>query len=631
MISKKYFSVIKIPSDFTSNINKVSSKDRENINIYYSPNLKTSYLIAQFTNQAVKEIASELKLEIATTAVEELSKSVTTTFDETKKISSGFGTIANGTYSVSYGANKLAYGTKYLDDKYIEFNEGIRDVKNGSNEINDKTSELVLGVKELDDGISLLTLKVEQGTALFTPEVMTQLNVALEKTDGAIVELTNTNNAFNAGYGLLSNVIKSLAVNNILNNDNISYSNISVACNDNLEVVNNIMQTAGQSSFGSSEICLSKFNSIKVGYDNEQDKHYNEKLITLLNGDKVALEKLISVAGSMNELNAGVSRLNKGSDDLLDGTLKLETGINSLNSGINRISSYSDTISSGIDSVNNGTKSLAEGSKKLNSGVKDAKDAIDSKIDSNEKKVSDLDGLSDYTKGSVKVKQNDYGKVNDYGTFFAPYFMSLSLWVGGLLILMGLYYDPEKRFNILCKETSSRGKRLLFYNIIGICQAIILAFILKLLLGFEVTNIWLFYGTCILISDVFLSIIMFLFFNFKDIGKFLALLFLIIQLASCGGTFPIQTEPGFYKFVYPFMPMTYSVDLLRESFVNINSSFLVKDVIILSSILVVFTLLTLFTSLIKNRKELKDRIDTKIENKKKKNKNKKSVEKKNKK
>ena len=123
----------------------------------------------------------------------------------------------------------------------------------------------------------------------------------------------------------------------------------------------------------------------------------------------------------------------------------------------------------------------------------------------------------------------------------------------------------------------------------------------------------------------------FLFFNFKDIGKFLALLFLVIQLASCGGTFPIQTEPGFYKFVYPFMPMTYSVDLLRESFVNINSSFLVKDVIILSSILVVFTLLTLFTSLIKNRKELKDRIDTKIENKKKKNKNKKSVEKKNKK
>lgn len=124
-------------------------------------------------------------------------------------------------------------------------------------------------------------------------------------------------------------------------------------------------------------------------------------------------------------------------------------------------------------------------------------------------------------------------------------------------------------------------------------------------LGFEVTNGFVYYGSCILISEAFLAIIMFLFFNFQDIGKFLALVFLVMQLAACGGTFPIQTEPSVYQAIYPFMPMTYSVDLLRESFVNINSSFLIKDITILVLIMVVFNGLTFVTSMSKARKEQK--------------------------
>ena len=226
--------------------------------------------------------------------------------------------------------------------------------------------------------------------------------------------------------------------------------------------------------------------------------------------------------------------------------------------------------------------------------------------------------MDDYAKEPVNIHEEDYGDVKDYGTFFSPYFMSLSLWVGGILILMGLYYDPDQRFKILGRNSEHRGKRLLYYNIISIVQALVLGFLLKLILGFEVTNIFLYYGSCILISGAFLAVVMFLFFNFKDVGKFLSLVFLVTQLASCGGTFPIQTEPSIYQAIYPYMPMTYSVDLLRESFVSINSSLLTKDVIVLLLFFIGFNGLTFVTSMFKSKKEKGQMAELEMQNRKKK-------------
>ena len=100
----------------------------------------------------------------------------------------------------------------------------------------------------------------------------------------------------------------------------------------------------------------------------------------------------------------------------------------------------------------------------------------------------------------------------------------------------------------------------------------------------------------------FLAIIMFLFFNFKDVGRFLALFLLIIQLTASAGTFPIETTPAFFKIINPFIPMTYSVNLFRESFVNINSSFVWSNIIILLIIFSIFTVLILITGYFKQKK-----------------------------
>jgi putative membrane protein len=38
----------------------------------------------------------------------------------------------------------------------------------------------------------------------------------------------------------------------------------------------------------------------------------------------------------------------------------------------------------------------------------------------------------------------------------------------------------------------------------------------------------------------------------------------MLQLTSAGGTYPVQTSPGFFNALHPFLPMSYVVDALRR-------------------------------------------------------------------
>ena len=48
-------------------------------------------------------------------------------------------------------------------------------------------------------------------------------------------------------------------------------------------------------------------------------------------------------------------------------------------------------------------------------------------------------------------------------------------------------------------------------------------------------------------------------------GKVAILALLMLQLASSGGTYPVQTTPAFFQAIHPLLPMSYAVDGLRQT------------------------------------------------------------------
>jgi len=284
---------------------------------------------------------------------------------------------------------------------------------------------------------------------------------------------------------------------------------------------------------------------------------------------------------------------------LKTGSSKVRNGVVELKNGLTMLNENSTKIRNGIQELSSGTSSAVEGSQKLLNGVTTFENEIDDSIIDTKQELKKLEGLNEYVETPLEINEEPYAEVNEYGIVFAPYFMSLSLWVGALILFVVLYYDMDNRFKLLGKNADNKILRALLYLLLAIAQAIILGFVLKQALGFTVTNEWAYYLACILISTVFLSIIQFLIVNFNDVGKFLAILLLIFQLTASGGTFPIETTPEFFQNIYPYMPMHYSVDLIKETIITIDNGTIGKSVGILVSFLVTTVIFTIIFDIIK--------------------------------
>ena len=165
-----------------------------------------------------------------------------------------------------------------------------------------------------------------------------------------------------------------------------------------------------------------------------------------------------------------------------------------------------------------------------------------------------------------------------------------------------LYYDKDERFGVLGINSENRIKRTICYHVLATLSGLVLGILLQMLLDFEITNVLLYYISIILISNCFLAIMQFLIGNFGDIGKFVGLIILVLQLAAAGGTFPIETVTKGFRFLNPILPMTYTIKLLKESLVSIEGTLLTKNLLIVSLLLIILVVINVTMDIIRTKK-----------------------------
>ena len=66
-------------------------------------------------------------------------------------------------------------------------------------------------------------------------------------------------------------------------------------------------------------------------------------------------------------------------------------------------------------------------------------------------------------------------------------------------------------------------------------------------------------------SFVFTLLIYTLTLSFGDIGKALAVVMVVIQIAGSSGTYPIELLPSFFQKVYIYFPFPYAINAMRET------------------------------------------------------------------
>lgn len=527
-------------------------------------------------------------------------------------LSSGASQVSEnlGTFSTNYtnALNALKYYQSTGDEQYLsaaiigfeQLDSKLPVLKSGAQQVSNGVTDLTDGMKDVKNNTSQLLTGMRTLQAGFgnNTDNTTLLGGAYALNQG-LDTLKSNNASLNDGAKMLKTGLDTLNSNsNALNQGANELSNGANALNTGIDSytsgVDSAADGASQIKDGTSAL-VSKIPLLSDGVN------------ALDNG----AEKLST---GLLQLNSKVPALSNGISALADGSSQLLTGADKLSTGAKDVSDGASQLDSGVDTLKTGAYSLNDGALQLNNGINTAKKEVDSSVKDTKQQLKALNGLAEYAEEPVSTVTEYIQPVENYGSAFAPYFMCLSLWVGGLMIYFGIYLDYNRKIKSLTKDSNRIILRTLSFGLISIAQGILLAVVIKDILHIIVNNPLMLFLSCILVSLTFMTIIQFCIINLGDAGKFVSLLLLILQLTSCAGTFPIETQSGFFRAINKILPMTYSTQLFKEAISGTAGVNARNSAIILAIFFAVFLALTLILSHNSLKRDLQ-RIDTETKEK----------------
>lgn len=197
----------------------------------------------------------------------------------------------------------------------------------------------------------------------------------------------------------------------------------------------------------------------------------------------------------------------------------------------------------------------------------------------------------DFLKSPVDIVQKTIYPMTNYGASMTPFYTTLCLWVGILLLtsllttevhVKGEDDDEYKPYQVYL------GRGLTFLSI-ALIQALIVSLGNIFILKVHMDNPLLFTMIALFVSAVFNFIVYSLVSIFGNIGKAVGVILLVLQVAGSGGTFPIQVTPKFFQMIYPFLPFTYGISAMREAIGGVYMPNLTRDI----SVLLIFLILSI--------------------------------------
>ncbi|RFU65296.1 YhgE/Pip domain-containing protein [Peribacillus glennii] len=574
---------------------------------------------------------------------DQVSKGAGDAHSGAKEIQSNLKTLAERSVTFSNGLNSASAGSKDLDEGLKQFSTGLGQMKNGQTNLLEGAKETQAGAGELSDGVeeSLKGFADIQGKL---PQITEGANLMAKEANA----LAGNLNQWSAGanetkYGAaevsggLKDVLQHLREQRSITNDAQQKAQIDQLI-ARLEPIyqgsTGVAAGVGQLSSSANEIAAAGSSQFKNGaakleqgqmglsdgidglaagqqklakgaseLESGQDElirglsSFGDKigeaqmdLNQLSQGSSALTSGLGRLAERSGQMENGTARLAEGSKQLADGTGRLSEGSTELAGGMGQLSEGSAKLEKGMDKLSHGSANLENGMSKLEDGSKELSDKLkDGAKDAEDVKAND--DVYDMFAKPVDLKENRVNKVPNYGTAFAPYFLSLSLYIGALVLsiifpLRNPAVTPNNGFNWFA------GKWGVMLTV-GVFQALLADFALLQWLGLEVKSVPYLILFSILTSWTYLAIIQFLVTAFDNPGRFVAILVLIMQLTSSAGTFPIELTPKLFQAISQYLPMTYSVAGFRNIISTGNYDFVWHNIGRLGIFFAVFILLTL--------------------------------------
>ena len=293
---------------------------------------------------------------------------------------------------------------------------------------------------------------------------------------------------------------------------------------------------------------------------------------------KSELDTLITQAtSSVTEVKTTYENNVKGNLDSLSANLDSTTGsissmLGDLDKSIQNIAGVTGSTSDGLTglqkTLSNSAELLNEASGKLTSLAATLSSENSKDLSAVTNLLSeDPETIASFLSSPVKLDEKKIYPIENYGSAMTPFYSTLAIWVGAVVMAAMLKVtvaDSTKKKLFHPKEYQLYIGRILLLIIIGFMQSALICLGDLFFLGIQCKHPVMFVLTGMFTSFVYVNLIYALTVSFGDIGKAIAVVLMVMQVAGSGGTFPIQCAPKFFQVVYPLLPFTHSMNAMRE-------------------------------------------------------------------
>ncbi|GMA63940.1 YhgE/Pip domain-containing protein [Alicyclobacillus fastidiosus] len=560
----QYFMVLTIPKDFSSDAAKAATTvGAPQPKLESVTNDRHNYIAGIIGKNAMEKLQAQTAQQLTKTYTTNLVTGIKQLEVGFQKASGGATTLATGANSLSKSSPKLVSGAKRLATGSDTLAGGIAQAAAGANQVESGTQSVYAGNQQLSVGLGQLA----EASGKLSAGAASVNQAAKQLQSGLASEAAGAKQAATGAAGLAQGLSQYLAAHPELANDPLFQA---------------LVQASQQVAAGTSQVS-SGSDALASGAK------------TLSSGTNSLDQGLGAFAPKLQQAATGAAALVKQEPTLVQGSRQVATGLAQLESGASQLQTGAGSLMSGVNQYADGAKQVATGSSQLASQLRSA---------SAKMPVIHSGQVVSATSNPVGLSQSQAGDIPNYGTGFAPYFLSLGLFVGALLMSIIISFrDPAE------KPSSSFAwflSKTLLVGSVAVAQALIADTILLSALGLHVGDVTHFVLFSLLTSLTFVSIIQFFVTTLANPGRFLSVIVLILQLTSSSGTYPVVLSPPFFQHLSRYLPMTYTVDGFRYLVGGGKVSFMHSDIWHLFVYWGVFVGLTLVYFLVRGHFVLKD-------------------------
>ena len=573
--SGHFYAVVTIPSDFSQKAASITESEPQQAVINFTTTPAKNYIGSLVSNQAAAKVKSSVSEQItqayAKGILENLDKlgiGLDTAANGASTLHDGLGRLQSGTQAYVGGVKQLAVNQQSLAGGLAQLSDGSRKLQAGLGQLSNnlptesQLSQLSDGMKQLQSGINQLNASVRNPS----PVLVAQQNKVETTAQTLVQTMEDSRSDLLAAGGTLQT----------------------------------LGAQAAASGSNSTTISLPQISNISRAFTKTQT--IIAQTTTLLNDLQTLTQQL---SAQQMQLQAGVSVLNNGVNQLTPNAITAFNGYNSVRFANNQLLAGSASLTNGLSEAKSGSQKLANGASLLESrsgALIDGTSQLTSGADTLANKLADASNrikiqptgatTQQQIANPVKSEVTEKGNVPNYGYALSPYVLSLSLFVGA--IVLNVIYPIRKTFS---EQESAIRWWLSKASVAGVAafmQATILMLVMVFFLGLTPEHPAHFIGVIYLTSFAYMSIVSLLVIVLDNPGRFLAMVLLVLQLGSSEGTFPIQTANGFFQAINPLVPMTYSIRALRQAISGgLDNAFYGGSMWVLVGFLLVANLLTI--------------------------------------